>query len=473
MIKTILSLVFSLLLISILGAGPVSAADLTEEVSYVFTTCEQTGSHGPSQVQVDSAYAGTSLEGVVSVNNGLQQWMVPESGVYSIETFGAKGGYVTGGFGAQIKGNFFLNSGTVLTILAGQMGEGSQWCYSFGGGGGTFVVDGGIPLIIAGGGGAGFKRYNDGDKMGGPGRIEENGGPSGSGGENGNGGYADSVYHYGGGGGGFYTDGKDAKWGGEGGKAFLNGGYGATSLNNGGFGGGGGTSNNGYNIGGGGGGYSGGNGGVFNDYATGGGGSYNSGSMQENTGGANNGHGLVIITRLLEGDVTPPTVTAPDDISVIARYPVAIDIGIATAIDDVGIVSITSDAPSLFPLGTTVVTWSAVDAASNEGIALQNIYVISPIEAIQNLSDVIANLNLSEGIENALISKLENALKSLLKENDGVVINQLNSFINMVEAQGGKNIDTEDVQFLKEQAQDIANAIIDIPNEPPLPGDGA
>jgi len=199
-----------------------------------------------------------------------------------------------------MKGNFYLQSGTVLTVLVGQRGTSTQYFYSHGGGGGTFVVDGEEPLVIAGGGGGGYKHYMGGNKYGGPGRVEESGGPNGNGGQDGNGGYTDSYPYgpYSGGGGGFYSDGQNGVWGNEGGKAFLNGGSGGDTRNDGGFGGGAGTSNNGYNLGGGGGGYSGGNGGALDHYASGGGGSINSGVDQDNSGGVNYGQGKVIITFL-------------------------------------------------------------------------------------------------------------------------------------------------------------------------------
>ena len=56
-----------------------------------------------------------------------------------------------------------------------------------------------------------------------------------------------------------------------------------------------------------------------------------------------------------------------------ATTPVAI--GTATATDAVGIASITSNAPASFPVGLTVVTWTAADTAGNTGTATQNVTV--------------------------------------------------------------------------------------------------
>ncbi|MBJ6751389.1 HYR domain-containing protein [Geomonas anaerohicana] len=75
-------------------------------------------------------------------------------------------------------------------------------------------------------------------------------------------------------------------------------------------------------------------------------------------------------------DTTAPVVTAPAAIVVEATAPNSpVAIGTATATDAVGVKEITSDAPLLYPVGTTVVTWSASDAAGNTGKAKQSVTV--------------------------------------------------------------------------------------------------
>ena len=131
----------------------------TSAQTYQFSNCGATGRFGPVQAQCDSEYGA----GTVTVNSGKQQWIVPASGNYTIEIFGASGGNYgqnsyTGGKGAKMKGDFVLNAGSILEIVVGQQGlpnNSYPQSISAGGGGGSFVYDlnNSSALIVAGGGG--------------------------------------------------------------------------------------------------------------------------------------------------------------------------------------------------------------------------------------------------------------------------------------------------------------------------------
>ncbi|MCK5560220.1 MAG: hypothetical protein KAJ51_06485, partial [Thermoplasmata archaeon] len=60
---------------------------------------------------------------------------------------------------------------------------------------------------------------------------------------------------------------------------------------------------------------------------------------------------------------------------------------------------------------------------------------------------------------NSLISKLENAQKSLDKGQDNAAVNQLNAFINEVEAQRGKKLTDAQADELIAAAQSIMGNI--------------
>ena len=284
---------------------------ITSDHKYVFTTLGARGETGPSDI---SGYAGTSAEGKVTLNNGIQIWTVPVPGTYVIEASGGSGGngtdgaqsyllsWTLGGLGAKIIGSFKLSRGTQLKILVGQ--EGGRFLdfptRPGGGGGGTFVtLSDNTPLIIAGGGGGGGGTARNQSTDGDPGQATENGtqcgGTGGSGGQvcNADTGNSDSFLTSGAGAG---LRGDGIGGGGiiRGSLSFTNGGTGGTSpTSRGGFGGGGAS----MVLGGGGGGYSG--GGVVGTQTkgtAGGGGSYNAGADQQNIAGVNKGDGKVIIT---------------------------------------------------------------------------------------------------------------------------------------------------------------------------------
>ena len=278
-----------------------------------FSNCTAFGRMGPSQAQCDLEYGNIS----VSVDSGVQIFVVPQSGLYRITALGSQGGSTIdgqyfGGLGASMSGDFSLNQGDTLHVLVGQQGVAAG--FGSGGGGGTFVTrveygeniltDVEILLIAGGGGGATSYTGFDGE----PGLIGANGGDSnvpnggacesnGFGGSNGLGGGAGCA----GGGGGFYSDGDSGTHEAQGGYAYLNGGFGGDATYQGdftfgGFGGGGaGSPGNGY--GGGGGGFSGGGGGSWEPAGNGGGGgSFNAGVNQTNEPGVRWGDGRVFIT---------------------------------------------------------------------------------------------------------------------------------------------------------------------------------
>ncbi len=270
----------------------------------------------------------------------IVNWTVP-AGVTSvtIEARGAQGGYNTtsttqSGLGATMIGTFSVTPGSILKVLVGEQPSASG---GNGGGGGSFVTDNSNnPMIVAGGGGGSSQGNDSPDKHGQVGTSGGTGaGGGGVGGTAGSGGGIGASGFQSGAGGGLLTNGSDGWTAGTGGFAFVNGGAGGPTNGaaRGGFGGGG--SGSSYVVGGGGGGYSGGgSGGNTTAGVGGGGGSFNSGTNQTNTGGANTGHGVVIITYTNASTVTT-TMTA----------------GLGTG--------------GAFPIGTTTETYMADDGLGN------------------------------------------------------------------------------------------------------------
>jgi len=106
--------------LGLLAAGSLSYA----QTVYTFTNANKTGRYGPTQSDINTAYASTNLNNNVTINTqGIQEWTVPASGIYTIEVWGARGGGGNNyGKGARMKGDFSLTQGDVLRIAVGQMG---------------------------------------------------------------------------------------------------------------------------------------------------------------------------------------------------------------------------------------------------------------------------------------------------------------------------------------------------------------
>ncbi|MFC1742059.1 DUF2341 domain-containing protein, partial [Nanoarchaeota archaeon] len=262
-----------------------------------FTACSASGINGPSQGDCDTEYSGTILDGNVTVNSGVQNWTVPVSGIYTIHMAGAEGGIggtsgeYDGGAGADMRGEFYLEAGTEIMIVVGQVGTDGPSSEGGGGGGGSFVYNGSIGgtglYIAAGAGGGGGEELSS---NGAPGVKEERGTnyagtPTGTAGEGGDG------STYGGGGAGWNSDGGDSAL--ENGGDRWTGGSGSGVAGDGGFGGG--AEGHASQSGGSAGGYSGGSGYTVKQ-GGGGGGSYNTGDNQINVSGSNTGDGWVNIT---------------------------------------------------------------------------------------------------------------------------------------------------------------------------------
>lgn len=84
---------------------------------------------------------------------------------------------------------------------------------------------------------------------------------------------------------------------------------------------------------------------------------------------------------------------------------------------------------------------------------------LSPEEAAEALIELIGGLGIHHGTANSLTSKLHNAIASLQCGNTHAAVNQLNAFVNQVEAQRGKKLTEEQADMLIAEAQGIIDAI--------------
>ena len=89
-----------------------TAINLNAQSTYTFTNAGQEGNTGPTQNQVNIAYSGTNLDGDVTVNTqGIQEWVVPTTGIYTIIGKGASGGYTPN----ALEVNIFIPASPVIS----------------------------------------------------------------------------------------------------------------------------------------------------------------------------------------------------------------------------------------------------------------------------------------------------------------------------------------------------------------------
>ncbi|AJD93421.1 hypothetical protein JMA_41030 (plasmid) [Jeotgalibacillus malaysiensis] len=312
----------------VLATGSTASYSVSKNGIYEFVITDNAGNQTVKSIEVTTLNDST-IEWSFAYSGAIEEFPIPRSGKYKIETWGAEGGRGTGGYvagkGAYAVSVLNLNENDWLKVLAGQQGLNNGSSVGSGGGGSFVAKADNTPIAVAGGGGGAYSNSYSGNYYHGqPTRQVAQFSPytqSQPEGQGGFAGYSGWVYpSTSGAGGGFYGDGMANSYsgGGSAGYAFVNGGgtgKGYASGVHGGFGGGGGTN---Y-VGGGGGGYTGGHAGTGHtgSYHTGGGGgSYFTGAEGFAKGGwevmpnlagtgtqtGNSGNGAVKITRI----VTPP-----------------------------------------------------------------------------------------------------------------------------------------------------------------------
>lgn len=91
---------------------------------YTFTHANQSNHTGSTKEEVDNAYLNTNLEERVTVNDGVQEWIVPSTRRYLITTLGAKGRDIKGSNGGKISGIVELKENDVLQVEVYKQGFG-------------------------------------------------------------------------------------------------------------------------------------------------------------------------------------------------------------------------------------------------------------------------------------------------------------------------------------------------------------
>src|SRR6266576_4319752 len=171
------------------------------------------------------------------------------------------------------------------------------------------------------------------------------------------------------------------------------------------------------------------------------------------------GYSISVSTTVTVEDTTVPNIRAPDPVVVNATSPNgAVAFFVATAYDIVAGVIPASCAPpsgSLFPIGTTTVTCTAVDEVGHTTSARSSVTVLGAQSQTSNLASSVGSLGLPSGTATSLTTKLDAALAAANAGDVATACARLQDFISETQAQAGKKISTADAASLIAAAQRI------------------
>ena len=158
-------------------------------------------------------------------------------------------------------------------------------------------------------------------------------------------------------------------------------------------------------------------------------------------------------------DIDAPTIVVPDGIKVNADMPGGAYVSYtASWSDNVRVIS-GSCLPSsgaMFPIGVTMVSCSAVDAAGNRASATFSVNVLGPAGQMMSLMDYVVSQNLSNGTANPLLAQLRAAYRTT---DVHVSCVKMGDFINTVVKDGIGEITKDAYAYMTGDASEIMGAM--------------
>ncbi len=96
------------------------------------------------------------------------------------------------------------------------------------------------------------------------------------------------------------------------------------------------------------------------------------------------------------GDNTNPVIVPPANITMAPNFgcdAIGVNLGNPTATDNCSVATVSHNAPAIFPLGLTTVTWTVVDGSGNTSTATQFVNVVDNILPTINVNDITVVIN--------------------------------------------------------------------------------
>jgi hypothetical protein len=162
-------------------------------------------------------------------------------------------------------------------------------------------------------------------------------------------------------------------------------------------------------------------------------------------------------------DTEAPHLTCPAPMVVKATSPLGAVVSYAPTVSDNCSVATTTCAPksgSVFAIGDTTPTCTAVDPSTNQTSCSFKVHVKGAAEQIGDLITVVNGLKISNGsVKKALLSQLTAALASIQASNRNAACGSMQSFIDLVSAQRNKALSATDADALIAAATQIRAVI--------------
>jgi hypothetical protein len=161
-------------------------------------------------------------------------------------------------------------------------------------------------------------------------------------------------------------------------------------------------------------------------------------------------------------DSIPPTVTVPSDIVVDATSPAGAVVEYSVSVQDNrpgAAVSCTPVSGATFPIGTTTVTCTAVDAAGNTASGGFHVTVRGAAEQLVALAAAKDAMGLPSGTATSLDAKLNAARTALAAGDTATACTAMKDFLNELAAQTGIHVPKDQANDLLNRARRIRNVL--------------